>query len=278
MSYRTILVHADLSRHAERRIRLAAGLACRFGAHLVGTAVIGMPRFLLPGSIETGGQMLIDQIAEMQAAAQRALRQFDTLAADAGVPSYEQRYVNDDIDGGIALQARYADLLVLSQRDPSESEPGRPHDLVEYLLMNSAHPVLLLPYAGHVAHLGGRALVAWDGSLEATRAVTAALPLLKQARHVGVLVFNPDDGYGTHGEHPGADLALYLARHGVNVTVAGQSTAPVTGEALLSHAADASADLLVMGGYGHARFREMLMGGVTRTILRSMTLPVLMAH
>jgi nucleotide-binding universal stress UspA family protein len=114
--------------------------------------------------------------------------------------------------------------------------------------------------------------------MEATRAVTAALPLLKQAARVTVVVFNPQSRYGVHGQQPGADLALYLSRHGVRVEVSAQPTALDAGNALLSLAADTGADLLVMGGYGHARLREMLLGGVTATILRDMTLPVLMAH
>ena len=123
-------------------------------------------------------------------------------------------------------------------------------------------------------------VIAWDGSLEASRAVSGAIPLLRQADLVQVAVFDPEIGPAAHGEEPGADIALYLARHGVKVDVERQRTGNEIdiGNAILSHVADFGADLLVMGGYGHARVREILMGGVSRTILRSMTIPVLMSH
>lgn len=278
MTYRTILVHADRSRHAEARIVFAAELAKRFEAHLIGAAMTGISPFLLPGSIEMGGQMIADQIAEMQDTATCALDHFDVLAVRAGVASHEHRRADYDWDGGMAQQARYADLVVLSQTNMDERAPGASYDLPEFVLMNSARPVLLLPHAGHYTSKFKTVLVAWDGSIEATRAVTCALPLLKQARQVSVLVFDPESVYGRHGEEPGADLALYLARHGVKVDVSVRSNGIDTGNALLSHAADVNADLLVMGSYGHTRFREMMLGGVTRTILSTMTLPVFMAH
>ena len=114
--------------------------------------------------------------------------------------------------------------------------------------------------------------------MEATRAVTNALPLLTRARHVTLVVFNVSRFNGAHGQEPGADIALYLARHGVKVSVSSQFTELDIGNALLSLAADKGADLLVMGSYGHTRFREVLLGGVTQTILKTMTLPVLMSH
>lgn len=278
MHYRTILVHADLSRHAPQRIRFAATLARTFDAHLVGGAVTGVSRFLSPASAAMGGAMIADQIEVMRDSAERALAQFDALADQTGVASFERRLVDDDYDGGLALQARYADLVVVSQTDPDEPAPGGRDDLPEYMLLNSVRPLLVLPYAGRWEHAGNNVLLAWDGGMEATRAVTAALPLLQTAARVTVVVFNAHARWGTHGEQPGADLALYLSRHGVRVEVSAQTTGLDTGNALLSLAADTGADLLVMGGYGHARFREMLLGGVTATILREMTLPVLLAH
>lgn len=278
MTYRTILVHADQSRHAEARIRQAARLARAFDAHLLGAAISGVSPYLLPGSIEMGGQMIADRIDEMRGAALAALDRFDVLAASEGAPSVERRYVDDDLYGGLALQARYADLLVIGQTDPDEVLPGASPELAGYLLMSTGRPVLMLPYAGHVERIGSRAVVAWDGSLEATRAVTCALPLLKKANGVSVLVFDPAASPISHGEEPGADIGLYLARHGVKVEVSAQPGPIDAGNALLSRVADLGADLLVMGGYGHSRFREMFLGGVTRTVLHSMTLPVLLAH
>lgn len=278
MTYRTLLVHADRTSQSLSRIRAAAALARQFEAHLVGAALTGISRFLLPGSIEMGGMMLAEQIAIMRDDAQTALAQFGQIVSAAGVQSAEQLLINDDVDGGMALAARYADLAIVSVPDPDAPAIGTLNDLPEYLLLNSGRPVLALPSTGWHAPLGSNAIVAWDASIEATHAVAAALPLLKQAKRVTVMVFNPDRRPGTHGDLPGADLGLYLSRHGVKVDVQVQPAVIDTGNALLSAAADTGADLLVMGGYGHSRFQEMMLGGVTRTILRTLTLPVLMAH
>ena len=112
----------------------------------------------------------------------------------------------------------------------------------------------------------------------AAPAVTAAIPLLKRAQNVDVVVFNPDSRGDAHGEMPGADIGLYLARHNIKVNVVRQKTDIDVGNALLSIATDLGSDMIVMGGYGHSRFREILLGGVTRTVLESMTVPILMAH
>jgi nucleotide-binding universal stress UspA family protein len=146
-------------------------------------------------------------------------------------------------------------------------------------MLNCARPVLIVPYAGRFPHVGSNVLIAWDGSMEATRAVTNAIPLLKRAKNVSVVLFNPSSAPpDVHGEQPGADIALYLARHDIKIEVMQQHTEFDVGNALLSLAADMRADLLVMGGYGHTRFREVLLGGVTMTMLNTMTIPVLMSH
>lgn len=278
MTYRTILVHADMSPQAPARIRTAAMLADIFEAHLVGAALTGVSRFLVPASMGMGGAMIADQVSEMISQARSAQARFDDQARACGVRSFEARLVDDDVDGGMAMQARYADLAIVSQPDPDHPMVGNFNDLPEYLLLNTGRPILVLPSTGWDAALGTRTIVAWDGSIEATRAVTAALPLLKLAKQVVLVVFNAEDRPGVHGELPGADLGLYLSRHGVQVEVHAQASTIDAGNALLSYAADLGADLLVMGGYGHTRFRELMLGGVTRTILRTQTLPVLMAH
>ncbi|WP_332878476.1 universal stress protein [Massilia sp. S19_KUP03_FR1] len=271
MSYQTIVVHVDHSVHADARIRYAAQLAERCGAHLVGSAFSGISRY-----VEAGVEVILAQQAELRAHNEAALARFDTIAAAEGVPSHERRYTNDDPAGGLVLQARYADLVVLSQTDPDD--PAAAHlagPLPAQVVMGGGRPVLVLPYAGQFATLARRPLVAWDGSLEATRAVAGALPLLRAAGTLDIVLFQPS---GAAGRDPGADLALYLARHGVQCTVHAEPLSINGGVALLSLAADLQTDLLVMGAYGNARLREMLLGGVTETILDSMTAPVLMAH
>lgn len=280
MSYKTILVHVDQSSEAASRIELACTLARSQEAHLVGAALTGMTmEDYRDSNAGFAGQMSQQTIDEIKSGAEQALQQFETRARAAGI-SYERRYSDDDAETGLLLQARYADLVVLSQTGPDNIGFSIQRQLPEYLALHGGRPVLLVPYAGNFPQLDRHALVAWDGSRAATRAVTDALPLLRRSARVTLAVFNPDHQYGAHGEQPGADIALYLARHGVHIDVRRQETATGigVGEALLSMAADINADLLVMGAYGHLRWREILLGGVTRKLLQSMTLPVLLSH
>jgi nucleotide-binding universal stress UspA family protein len=276
MSYKSIVVHADQSPHAAQRLRVAARLANEAGAHLIGAAMTGVSRFLYQdASIDLTRTVLAIQMESLHAQAERSLEAFDAAAAAAGVLSYERRLLDDDPTGALAQQARYADLVVVSQTDLDDPHGRLFPDLPEYVVLNGGRPVLVLPYAGRFDDFGRHALLAWDGSIEATRATANALPMLRKAAKVSVAVFNPGLD---HGQQPGADIALYLARQGVEVNVLVQPTSLDVGNALLSVAADIQADLLVMGGYGHTRFRELLLGGVTANILRTMTMPVLMSH
>ena len=276
MSYKTILVHVDHSPHCEARVRVAAALALEHGAHLTGSAMSGLARVVYEDySADLGLAMIADQMAILRERADTALARFEAVAKHMDVASYERRLVEDDPEGGLALQARYADLVVVSQPDSedvcSRLNPGLP----AYVMLASGRPVLLVPHSASVARTGKRVLLAWNGSREAARAVSAALPLLQGADAVSVAIFNPGLA---HGAQPGSDIALFLARHGVKVDVSVQQTNIEVGEALLSLAADQQSDLIVMGGYGHTRFRELVLGGATRTLLNSMTVPVLMAH
>ena len=151
-------------------------------------------------------------------------------------------------------------------------------DFPEYIVMNSGRPVLIIPYTGDFTTVAKRPLISWDASRESTRAVTDAIPILKRAELVQVAIFNSKVQSDAHGEQPGADIALFLARHGVKVEVSVHKTSTDIGNALLSLSHDLDSDMIVMGGYGHSRLREMIMGGVTRTVLESMTIPVFMSH
>lgn len=283
MSYKTILVHVDKDRHAGERIELAARIANAEHAHLIGAAPTGISRFVYQTRyVYDGGGMtthLESHLDELRKQAHDALKQFEASVDRIGVRSFESRQVDDEAGAGLSLQARYADLVVIGQTDRDNPSPTTMPDFPEFLVMNSGRPVLIVPYTGHYKSAGKRVLIAWDASTSATRAVTAAIPLLKHAENVDVAVFNADKaGDDKHGEQPGADIALYLARHDVKVNVVRQKTGIDVGNALLSMVTDLGSDMLVMGGYGHSRFREILLGGVTRTVLESMTVPVLMVH
>jgi nucleotide-binding universal stress UspA family protein len=175
------------------------------------------------------------------------------------------------------LQGAYSDLIVLGQSSPDDASDLEA-DTVSYVVINSGCPVLVVPNTGAHTKIGSKVLIAWNGSMAARRAVHDAIPLLKRAEIVEVAVFNPTSKIGAHGQLPGSDISLYLARHGINVDVKEDTIKSDIGEAILSLADSLHADLLVMGCYGHSRFRETLLGGVTHTILQSMTLPVLMSY
>jgi nucleotide-binding universal stress UspA family protein len=277
MSYKTIVVHADLSVHAPARIRLAAALAAGGGAHLLGAAMTGISRFVYRDeSVDLGHGAATGYVDTLHEHARQALDQFEAIAREAGVASFEPRLVGDDPEGGLVLLSRCADLVVLSQTDPGHPVAGVVRDLPEYVMLNVARPVLIVPFATPALALDGKAMVAWDASLEAARALANALPLLQRASEVTVVQFNAADTSELAAQS--ADLCAWLGRHDVRAQVRQQHSAIDEGDALLSLAADLQADLIVMGGYGHTRFRELLLGGATKTVLQSMTVPVLMSH
>jgi nucleotide-binding universal stress UspA family protein len=275
MSYKTVLQHADASRSAATRLGLAALLAEQQQAHLVCAAMTGISRY----AYRSGGPAGSDLAARATQNAEAVLGHCRTLTEKLGVQSCEHRLVDDDAYGGLTLQSRYADLIVVGQADSDDpATGGLLQDLPGYLVLNCCRPVLVVPFAGNFPAIGRQVLIAWDGGLQATRAIASALPLLRGASRVTLALFDPASGKDEHGEEPGADMALYLARHGIKVDVVRQSSDGDVGEALLSMADSVGADLVVMGAYGHERYQEILLGGVTRTVLNTMTVPVLLAH
>lgn len=279
MHFKTLLVHVDASRQAETRIALAAQLAIAHEAHLVGAAMTGISRIVFEDNpLLPPDPVLSHHVASLRERARQALERFETIARQTGASSVESRLVDDDPASGMAIQTRYADLAVVGQFDPDDPVPGLMSDFPASVMMQSAHPVLIVPSAPPHVQAFSRVMLGWDAGISASRAVTASLPLLRTATQVDVVVFNASAQDDAHGEAPGSDLALYLARHGVVVNVINRRTDIDIGNALLSLCADQESDLLVMGGYGHTRFREILLGGATHTVLESMTLPVLMAH
>jgi nucleotide-binding universal stress UspA family protein len=279
MGFKTVVVHVNSSADTERRVRLATQIVRMSKGRLVGAAMSGISRFLYADHATAMGVSLAARyIDEARENARASLRRFETQCQALDLQSFESRLLDDQAADGLVLQSRYGDLVVLGQVSPDDPVSPLEEETPEYVAMNSARPVLVVPYAAHFEAPFKHVLVAWDGSMEATRAVTAAIPLMEQAGKVTLAVFNAGRSPDTHGSEPGADMALYLARHGIRVEVSSQVTTIDIGSALLSFAADIDADLLVMGCYGHSRFREIMLGGASRTVLQSMTLPVLMAH
>lgn len=279
--YKTILVHVDASKQSAARIEAASRLAMDNDAHLVGTALTGLSSFMFPVSaMDAGMPAIVFPIEELRAGASSALDKFDASARALGVNSFERRLLDDEVGVGLCLQARYADLLVISQIPAGEAAPYVQPDFPQYTVVNCARPVLVLP-ATHsaAAPIGQRVTVAWNGSPEAVHAISSAMGVLRRAAQVNLLVMLGDRYDDVHGDQPGADMALYLARHGVKVEVNLMHTSgDEDGAALLSFATDQGSDLIVMGAFGHSRFREFVLGGVTRTAMRGSHLPLWMAH
>lgn len=283
MTYKDLLVVLDEDERSRERIALAASLAERFGAHLVGLYVaVGREP---PGRFDAFNadipmfraiyQEIEDKIRR-QAEATRVV--FEQIVGRHAL-SAEWREAGGYLAEEVAMHGRYADLIVLGQIDPADPWSPLLHPRPEEVALAAGRPILVVPYVGHFEQIGRRVLVAWDASREATRAVNDAMPLLVAASSVTVLTIDAEQAVAGHGEVPGADIALHLARHGVPATAERTVSAGIgIGNALLSRASDLGADLLVMGAYGHSRVRELLLGGATRTVLATTTLPVLMAH
>ena len=276
MSYKTILVHITPGTRCIVRLDLAINLAMKYDASLV--ALHALPPFKAQGYImaQMGQEVIAIQkkaATELMAKTQEDLRKH-TSSLDFENIKWLSSF-DEPIDA-ICAQAKYADLVVIGQSDPSD-DSGIPLDFPQQLILSAGRPVLILPKFGSFSTVGKNIIVAWNASREAARAVTDAIPLLKRAANVHIMVV--DSGYGEHERFPCTDIANYLAQYGVNVDLHRSSGSQIDiGNELLSRAADMSADLLVMGGYGHSRLREWVLGGATRTILESMTLPVLMSH
>jgi nucleotide-binding universal stress UspA family protein len=283
MSFKTILVYLDDAANVDDRIRLAAGLAKTHDAHLVGAAMTGIPSELVATWTHgMGAEKASAHVGSVHRNAARAVHDFETLAREAGVATPEGQLVEAIEEDGAVHWARYADLVVVGQYNPDGSASPRLAHLGEHIAMHSAAPVLVLPYAGRFQSVGQHVLVAWNGSTQSARALRHALPLLQRAARVDVVVFSAASDKGSDLDFDESQVIAFLARHRVQASVTrrprNEESKVDVGDLLLSMAADIDADLLVMGCYGHTRFRETLFGGVTRTVLRSMTIPVFMAH
>jgi nucleotide-binding universal stress UspA family protein len=279
MKLSDILVYVDASPRAQMRLDIAAALARQHGAHLTALQVIDVAVPVMAMGDGGGGGAVIAELMEQMrqsalVAGVKLKAAFETALAREGIMG-EWRQVEGTTTEILALHGRYVDLLVMGQDDP-ESDNA---DLLETVLFDSGRPVLAIPFAGSFKTIGKRVLVGWNASREATRALHDALPLIAKAETATVFLANPKRGLGAHGEEPGADIARHLARHGLKVEVAKAIADDVADSTLLlNHASDMGADLVVMGAYGHSRLREFILGGVTRSLLREMTVPVLLSH
>jgi len=293
---RDIVVVLDDSASSAMRLTVAVDLAQQHGAHLTGFSAMDL---LLPArpAVQRRDNPQVDtlpasQVMNWGAVLPHDYPEADTQAAEAAErieTAFRERLRSTDLHGDwqvasgkvsetLVCKARHADLVILGQVDPAHPPPaGR--QLVEDVLMTSGRPILVIPYIGRFDTFGTNILVGWNNSREAARAMNDAIPLLAKAASVTILEAIPIGREPATDDAVSADITRHLARHGISAKTARTSTDRMSAsDALLSYAADVSADLLVVGGYGHSRLRELILGGVTRELLQHMTLPVLMAH
>lgn len=280
MDWKTILVQLSNPRRTDVLASVAGRLAERSNAHLIGfnvaNALAHMPA--MPALVGPEDFAAFEAIDDETAAQLKAA--FDEVTRNR---AFVAEWRNVEIVGmepatAVIEHGRAADLIVASQSDPDWEMSGFV-DAPERLALESGRPVLIVPYAGRFGEIGKRVMVAWSGTREGARAVFDALPLLKSADKVTLLCVVGKDADGESGQLPGAEIAASLARHGVKVTVRKTIADEIgVGDEILARLADEGSDLLVMGAYGHSRLREMVFGGVTRHILRHMTVPTLMSH
>jgi nucleotide-binding universal stress UspA family protein len=255
----------------------AISVAEAFEAHVLGAAVSYEP--VIPGNVFGGipPEIIEGQRRESENKARAAVSRFEQTAKREGL-SYETRILNTSIADAadqLGRIGRRFDLVVVGQPDRTNSAPDQVID--ETVLFESGRPVIFVPFIQKGGMTLDHVLICWDGSRAAARAVADALPFLKKAKQVEVLIVSEKPNKAN--EIPGADLGQHLARHGLKVEIK-HITASDIGVAptILSYAADSGTDMIVMGGYGHSRLREFVLGGVTRGMLESMTVPVLMSH
>jgi nucleotide-binding universal stress UspA family protein len=276
MSYKTILVHIDPGKHSEKRLEAAIHLAREYDAYLVG--LYAFSPYIPPGYImaHMGAEMVAAQNKVAVESMSRTEETFRKQTSSAGLEKIEWHTAYDDPVHAMSLRAQYADLVVIGQSDTSDVS-GIAMDFPERLVLTAGRPVLILPDIDDFSSIGKRILVAWNASQEATRAISNAMPFLRSADRVFVVTVNSKAAKSD--SIPNEDFIRYLERLGVRAELKNSYGVEIdVGDELLSRASGLDVDLIVMGCYGHSRLREWVLGGVTRTMLDSMTIPVLMSH
>lgn len=222
----------------------------------------------------------LNVIKEIQAQNRGAVQNaFLEAAAAADVPAVV-RMGESSPSASVARHARSSDLVIVSQFNRDDVEAAHEIEFVEQMLLTAGRPVLVLPSSGHFPVVGDRVLYCWDGSREAARALSDAAPALRLASHLVVLTMDEGGASEPADAVPFEDLATYCVAHGMPAPdhVRRDIKGVGVGSTILNAAADHSADLIVMGAYGHSKFREWAMGGATASILKSMTVPIMFSH
>lgn len=280
MTFKSLLVLLDDELPCITRTQTAIRLARQLDCHLVGLAPTGLLDLpTVPGSAAALSEFAATAWDALRDQAERVADRFRHDCRVAGLTSYEAILDEADKARSVIRHAHCSDLTLLTQADPDATGYRAANELVETVVLHSARPTLLLPNAGRFEQFGTRALIAWDESREAARAVADALPLLRRATEVRLATWPEGDATDRQVLQRQLDAARrWLARHGIDAQVQIEQATASIADALLARAAEWRCDLIVMGAWGHARWAERLLGGATHGLLRSMAVPVLMSH
>jgi nucleotide-binding universal stress UspA family protein len=272
-----IIVNLSVTKNDSTVGNYAVSVAAALQAHLTGIAFIYDPVVPISGTGYIPADVIESQRADNETAAEAAIRDFTTATDRAGI-SAEPQMLTASLTGAadqFARMARRFDLAIVGQAQPEMSTMEQ--IIGETTLFESGRPMIMVPYIQKAPFKTDNVIICWDGSRTAARAVADAIPILGKSSRIEIVSVTNERG--KEDEIEGADIGQHLARHGLKVDVHRISRGDIdVADALLSHAADSAADLMVMGGYGHSRLREFVLGGVTRSIFQSMTLPVLLSH
>ncbi len=272
-----LVVNLGLGKPRDVAADYAISIAETFGAHASGVAFAYEP--VVPPSVMGGipADIIDAQWAASDAAANAAIAAFETAVARAGITA-DHRKLSASIGGAGDLFGRLArrfDLAVTAQAEPKGS--AAPGLIIEGALFGSGRPVVVVPYIQQDGLKLDRVMICWDGSRPAARAIADAMPFLARSKTIDVVIVA--SGREKSDEIPGVDMGEHLARHGLEIDVKRIVSSDVdVPNTILSQAADSGAQFMVMGGFGHSRLREFVLGGATRGILDAMTVPTLMSH
>jgi len=272
-----IIVNLSVTKEGSVVGKYAVSVAAALEAHLTGVAFIYDPVVPISGAGYIPAEAIEIQRDDNETAAEAAIKSFTAATDQAGI-SAEPLITNASLAGAgdhFARMARRFDLAIVGQAEPEISSMEQ--IIGETTLFESGRPMIMVPYIQKAPFKTDNVMICWDGSRTATRAVADAIPIIRKSGRVEIVIVTNERG--KEDEIEGADIGQHLARHGLKVDVHRIPGGNIDiADALLSHAADSSADLMVMGGYGHSRLREFVLGGVTRSIFESMTVPVLLSH
>jgi nucleotide-binding universal stress UspA family protein len=273
-----IIVNLEHDVSRDRARDFAITIAEAFNAHVAGVAFAYAPEF--PGYVmlEIPPNIVAAMVEDSKKGAEAAINRFDETARRS-LLSAEHRFIRTvglEAPTLFAALARRFDLSIFLQSGPDGASND---DMIESALFETGRPLVVVPYIHKDGLKLDRVVCCWDGGRAAARAINDALPLLAKADKVDLLIIENDKTKNETTEIRGVEMASHLARHDVNVEIEIIPAPDIeVGDAILSHVADESGTLIVMGGYGHAKLREIILGGVTRAMLKSMTVPVFMSH